>query len=1124
MPAPSPPVAPDAPSGRRRGIRLLGSPCVACESPKGAVRLSAKDAALLAVVALDGPIASEHVAALVWPSVDRRKADTNLRQRLFRMRRDIGANLVSGGAVLQLAADVHTDLATTLEQIASDENAGRDELLGGLEFDDLPELARWVHAARAHWHDQRDAALASAAAQSESTGAIARGLVYAQRLVESDSLSEHAQRRIMRLHYLRGDCSAAIASFEAFERRLKDELGTRPSAETIELLATIERSASALPVRRAVVPASLMRPPRLIGRQVELAALTRAWGEGRVFALLGEAGIGKTRLLHELAAGGEGIAIVQARPGDAGIAYMVLARLLRIVLARHAVELAGSRRQEMALVLPELGPPVALSGEAQRLLLHRAVEATLADAVRAGLGAVVVDDLQFADDASVELLQWLAQSEVVSMLRWGYAQRPSEAGAAVAALRTALDESMRLEPVALAPLDVEHVVELVESLALPGIDARRLAPALLKHTGGNPLFALETLKDIVLSGIADTSGRLPQPTTVGGLVERRLSQLSAGALKLARTAALAGDSFSAELAADVLDLHPLDIVEPWRELEAAQVVRDAAFAHDLVFEATRASVPAPIARLLHRRIAAHLEAHQAQPASVAPHWAGAHEWSRAGAAHVLAARHAQVASQRGHEVEHWRQARICFDHAGDAERSFDVRCESMSALIVVHGVAHANTVIDALLLEARSDRQRAAALTSRANAALMAVDHRAGIAAAVEAGQLARQFESPWPLFEAERLHAVGLAQAGRAVEGLAVIEPFRERIERDASTEQKGRFWADYAYVLNAARRLRDTATALGHAIDNAASIGDLAELATLTSNLATVKGNLGHVDEALELAQRALALQVQLGATDGPTGGVVETYVGLYCGMVGRYAQALDRLDSALARFERDRQALWIAVAGNHKAQFLIELGQFARARQALDYEAPRVESVLGRRATIAARIDHALAQPGDSQLRHALEILARAGDPHVRMHALLDQASRLEPHDAVRRCEEVARMAGELEFGGVSMKAEMLRAHGLLRAGRAGEAAALLRTLLPRLGKTQPADMYLPDAWWIAVQVFDASGANEDALMALANGTRWIRQVALPHVPETFRDSFMQRNPTNLAMLAAAGRRLA
>src|SRR2546427_5176966 len=79
---------------------------------------------------------------------------------------------------------------------------------------------------------------------------------------------------------------------------------------------------------------------------------------------------------------------------------------------------------------------------------------------------------------------------------------------------------------------------------------------------------------------------------------------------------------------------------------------------------------------------------------------------------------------------------------------------------------------------------------------------------------------------------------------------------------------------------------------------------------------------------------------------------------------------------------------------------------------------------------------------------------------------------------------------------------RASCLHRANQFDEAAAMLRELLPRLEKVHPADMYLPDAWWIAVQVFDACAASDEALMALAQGTRWIRQLALPHVPEAFR----------------------
>jgi tetratricopeptide (TPR) repeat protein len=797
------------------------------------------------------------------------------------------------------------------------------------------------------------------------------------------------------------------------------------------------------------------------------------------------------------------------------------------VLAAHPAELDAARTRELALVLPELGPAVALAGDAQRLLLHRSVDATLAEAIARGLGAVVVDDLHFADDASVEFLQALVHSEMLVAVCWGFAQRPAESSAALAQMRAALEEGGRIESTAVQPLGLDQLVLLVESIGLAELDAARLAPALLKHTGGNPMFVLETLKDLVLSGPAGASergSRLPQPVTVGALIERRLGQLSSEALRLARVAALAGPAFTAELAVAVLEVHPLDIAEPWRELDAAQILRDGAFAHDLIFEAARASIPQPIAELLHRRIAAHLLARDALPEIIAPHWAGAGAWLPAGESYAAAARRAQSASQRSHEVEYWRLAADAFDRAGAGEQAFDARCESVHALIVVHGVTHANTLIDTLLAAAQSVPQRAAAWTARATAALMAADHQAGIAAAATAGELARNLASPWPGFQAARLHAVGLAQSGRAVEALAMIEPYRALVEAEATPEHRGRFWADYAYVLNVARRLRDTAFALQQAIVNAQALGDFAELATLTSNLATVRGNLGQVPEALALAERSLALQAQLGATDGPEGAVVETYVGLYCAMVGRYAEALQRLDAALACFARDRQVVWIAVASNHKAQVLIELGQFARARQALAYEPPPIDHVRARGAAIAARVERALGHSGTTQLDHAVAALTPGADPNVRMHVMLEGSDGSDPMATVRRCDEVLQMALSLDFAGVAMKARLLRAHALSRAGDTEAAARAMRELVPQLATVQPADLYFAEAWWLASEVFEASGDSDQALMALAHGTQWVRRVALPHVPDEFRDSFLHRNPTNRALLAAAAHRLA
>ena len=117
-------------------------------------------------------------------------------------------------------------------------------------------------------------------------------------------------------------------------------------------------------------------------------------------------------------------------------------------------------------------------------------------------------------------------------------------------------------------------------------------------------------------------------------------------LKLARVAALAGADFDADVAAAVLDAHPLDLVAPWRELDAAQVLSAGRFSHDLVAESIVRALPSSIADALHARLAASLVGLGRSAARVAPHWAAASAWSRAGEAYAVAARDARRASRR----------------------------------------------------------------------------------------------------------------------------------------------------------------------------------------------------------------------------------------------------------------------------------------------------------------------------------------------------------------------------------------------------------------------------------------------------------------------------------------------
>ena len=129
-----------------------------------------------------------------------------------------------------------------------------------------------------------------------------RDVVVADRLVADEPLSEKAHRLLMRLHYRRGDRSAALAAYARCAQWLQLELAASPSGETRELAQLIERAGDlpgSVPRR---IPAALARPPVLVGRERQWRALEDAWEQGRAAVLVADAGMGKTRLALEAAA------------------------------------------------------------------------------------------------------------------------------------------------------------------------------------------------------------------------------------------------------------------------------------------------------------------------------------------------------------------------------------------------------------------------------------------------------------------------------------------------------------------------------------------------------------------------------------------------------------------------------------------------------------------------------------------------------------------------------------------------------------------------------------------------------------------------------------------------------
>jgi DNA-binding SARP family transcriptional activator/tetratricopeptide (TPR) repeat protein len=654
-------IARHAPSLERVVIHLrLSATGVLHRAGAEPAPLAPRDALMLAWLAVEGPTRRARLAALLWPDASDDGARTALRQRVFQLRRRFGTDLLTDGHVIALAPGVSHDLDTA------------QSMLDGVEFDAGSEVLDWLSAQRRARLDAACRSLGEAADVAEQASDWPAALGNARQLLALAPHAEEAHRRVIRLHYLAGDRAAALVAFDRCEAVLKHEVGATPSSETLALLRLVTESDHAATGPAVAPRTALLRPPRLVGRDAARATLARAIDERRLALAIAEAGMGKSRVLADAVercrAEGHSVLSVRARPGDALLPNAVAARWLEELLAMPGTEPTPEVRAELARLLPALGTP-ASAPDPRGDRLRRALSTLLQGAAKRGLQAVVVDDLHHADDASLGLLLPLAEEGACG---WLLAMRGGELAAAT---RRWVDLQLQASalPVELPTLTAAEVNELIESLGLPAYADASVAESLLRHTGGNPMFVLETLRASLSDSAPGRRERRPWPRVPGvrQLIDGRLARLSPLALNLVRCAAVAGPDLSADLAAAVLGLRSLDLADAWTELEAADVLRGTDFAHDLIGEAARDALPEPIARSLHADVARWMEQRGGAPARIASHWIAAGDAARS-VPHLLnAARQAQAAWQLETAAALWQQAAEILRAAGDRRGAFD---------------------------------------------------------------------------------------------------------------------------------------------------------------------------------------------------------------------------------------------------------------------------------------------------------------------------------------------------------------------------------------------------------------------------------------------------------------------
>ncbi|MBX3634885.1 MAG: AAA family ATPase [Rubrivivax sp.] len=1083
--------------------------------------LARKDAAWLAHVALEPVSTSRALAALVWPEAGDRGALNNLRQRIFRLRKATGARLVEMADRITLADDLAVPAPESPQLLAQDPGAWDTPWLAGMDFDAEPEFAAWLAEARRRRGQRRRDELARLAADAERQGELVRALALAARLLDDEPLSEHAHRRLMRLHYLRGDTAAAVAAFERCERLLKDELGLRPEPETVALLGSIEQAApQRLQAARRPLPVGLARPPRLVGREAALAALAQAERSGQITLLEGDAGQGKTRLLTEWLGARRDALHLQARPGDAAVPFGTLARLLRGVRAFQAEQAAQPVLSGQAVVAPERASgPRDLLADAPVPQLQAAITTLLAEAGADGLALIAVDDLHFADRASTELLFALTQSELLGGLRWVFALRPHAAHEAGAAWLTALAEAPQARWMHLPPLDTGQLAELLASV-LPGQDdSAALADALLRHTGGNPLFVIETLRAALLAGMPLTGQALPRPLGLGHLIDQRLARLSPAALALARVAAIAVPDFSIELAEHALGQPALLLADAWRELEAADILCGEGFAHDLVHDAVARATPQAIARRGHRQVAAFLAARDAEPARVGWHWMRGGDGAAAARAYESAAAAAQARAGMREAAELLEQGALGAELAGDARRAFELRRRAIEPLLLSQGVDAALAAVEVLRPAAESLGTTLALAVAEVGVLKFALrwEDTIRVAQALVAAAEGHDLDAA---VEGVRALAIAHAQRGDRHGALALMQSWSERASGAKQAETRVGFASEYANILMQSDRPLQALPAVQCHHDLAEAAGLHGEQAVGLMNLFALHTRRGDTAAALRAAQQADRLLSEPGqAALLWSWNRIHLAMGLAATL--HYGEAIQTLEQAGAALPPRSPVA--CLHANFSAELWLTIGQTARAAALLPAQTDDKLPPGTRAATLLmrSRIETALGRDGEPLLQQSWEIAAQ-GQTHDRIRCAIERLGY--ERDAEAAIEAAARLQVEAADLAYHPLAALAARHRLQRATeqrRTEGLSALAQHVQDLLDRHAGWTLREPETLLALAEAWQLLADEMQARRCVDRGWRCLYQRALPELPPPFRDSYLEQVPAHRQLRALAAR---
>ena len=452
--------------------------------------------------------------------------------------------------------------------------------------------------------------------------------------------------------YRSGRQADALRAYQSCRAQLVEELGIGPGPELRRLEAAIlaqDPSLDWCPGAAGTLPIALPAPSpgdgastgamALVGRSAELRRLKELYreadaGRGACVLVSGEAGIGKTRLVEELAAGAAtaGADVVWGRcyEGADAPAFWPWSQILRDLLAGCPPEAAtealrrsgldpgdltalGSRPTEATSAEP---PPIADSGAA-RLRLNQAVTVVVT-ALSERPVVVILDDIHWADVATLRLLAYLAPELAAArvLLIATYRDREVADDHPLVEALASIARRSRVERIPLWGLTQDEVARFV-TVASGGETTPSVVESVYRRTDGNPFFVGELVRLLMTDNALDdpvAAAGADVPVGVRDVVRRRLARLPEETKALLSIAAVVGQEFDLQVVEAVGGLQGdavLDALEPARLsgviVESPGSVRLCRFSHALLHETLYGGMSKLRRARLHGRVADALE-------------------------------------------------------------------------------------------------------------------------------------------------------------------------------------------------------------------------------------------------------------------------------------------------------------------------------------------------------------------------------------------------------------------------------------------------------------------------------------------------------------------------------------